>query len=382
MYLSGLIKKEFGRIKSDKRTLVLIFVIPIILIVIFGLTSGGGPTEYFNAAIITRDKEPCDCYNSTDGYDDIFIDVVEDDCEAWGLFEDFESEDDDDYDKIYDKCVDLLRDEIIDVFIVLPDDFSETITNDTDTEIIYYIDGSDMEAKKAVEVALQEPIGKFRLEIDKTVNFTTMAPYLEYEVPFWETQVLNYAFAMIASMLILGLLMNLTSLSIVSEKPLPRMLLTPTAKDEIILSKLIANTIIMILQVTEIFVMSAIFGLYCLGSLFELYLVLLMIGFCGICMGLFISAISKTEQVANQLYMMFFITVIMFSGAFVPIEALPLAMQIIINCLPLSHAIPLIVNITMKGLPIDYEHLASLGLISSTFTVLAYIAFRFKKVEV
>jgi len=103
MYLSGLVKKEFGRIKSDKRTLVLIFVIPIILIVIFGLTSGGGPTAYFTAAIITRDKEPCDCYNSTDGYDDIFIEVVEDDCEAWGLFEDFESEDDDDYDKIFDK---------------------------------------------------------------------------------------------------------------------------------------------------------------------------------------------------------------------------------------------------------------------------------------
>lgn len=382
MYLSGLVKKEFGRIKSDKRTLVLIFVIPIILIVIFGLTSGGGPTAYFTAAIITRDKEPCDCYNSTDGYDDIFIEVVEDDCEAWGLFEDFESEDDDDYDKIFDKCIELLRDEIIDVFIILPDDFSETITNDTDTEIIYYVDGSDKQAKNAVEVALQEPIGKFRLEIGKTVNFTTMAPYLEYEVPFWESQVLNYAFAMIASMLILGLLMNLTSLSIVSEKPLPRMLLTPTAKDEIILSKLIANTIIMILQVTEIFVMSAIFGLYCLGSLFELYLVLLMTGFCGICMGLFISAISKTEQVANQLYMMFFITVIMFSGTFINIEALPLAMQIIINSLPLSHAIPLIVNITMKGLPIDYAHMASLALISTTFAIMAYIAFRFKKVEV
>lgn len=382
MYLSGLVKKEFGRIKSDTRTLVLIFAIPLILIVIFGLTSGGGPGEYFNAAIITRDKEYCDCFNNTSGYDDIFIDIVEDECEAWGLFEDFESYHDDDYEKAYDKCVEFLRDEIIDVFLVLPEDFSETITNDTDTTIIYYVDGSDMEAVESVEVALQEPIGKFRLEIGKTVNFTTMAPYLEYEVPFWESQILNYAFPMIASMLILGLLMNLTSLSIVSEKPLPRMLLTPTAKDEIILSKLIANTIIMVLQVTEIFVMSAIFGLYCLGSLIELYLVLLMVGFCGICMGLFISAISKTEQVANQLYMMFFITVIMFSGAFVPIETLPLAMQIIINCLPLSHAIPLIVNITMKGLPIDYEHLASLGLISSTFTVLAYIAFRFKKVEV
>ena len=183
-------------------------------------------------------------------------------------------------------------------------------------------------------------------------------------------------------MLILGLLMNLTALSIVSEGPLPRMLLTPTAKNEIILSKLIANTIIMILQVTEIFAMSAIFGLYCLGSLFDLYLVLLLTGFCGICMGLFISSISKTEQVANQLYMMFFIVVLMFSGAFIKIDSLPLTMQIIINLLPLSHAIPLILTITLKGLPIDLAHFLSLGLISISFVIMAYIAFRFKKVEV
>ena len=382
MYLSGLIKKEFGRIKSDKRTLVLIFIIPIILIVIFGLTSGGGPTEYFNAAIITRDKESCDCLNSTEGYDDIFIDVVKDDCEAWGLFEDFESEGDDDYEKIYDKCVELLRDELIDVFLVLPDDFSETIINNTDTTIIYYIDGSDLDAVKAVEVALQEPIGKFRLEIDKTVNFTTMTPYLEYEVPFWENQVLNYAFALIASMLIVGLLMNLTALSIVSEGPLPRMLITPTAKNEIIVSKLIANTLVMIFQVTEIFVMCAIFGLFSLGSLFDLYLVLLLTGFCGICMGLFISAISKTEQVANQLYMMFFIVILMFSGTFIRLESLPLAMQAIILSLPLSHAVPLIVDITLKGLSIDWSHFLSLGLISLAFAIMAYIAFRFKKMEV
>ncbi len=383
MYLSGLISKEFGRIKSDKRTLVLIFIIPIILIVIFGLTSGGGPTEHFNAAIITRDKEHSNDYiNNTAGYDEIFIEVVEDDCDSWGLYEDFESEDDDDYEKMHDICIELLRNEIIDVFLILPDDFSETITNDTDTTIIYYVDGSDLQKKEAVEVALQEPIGKFRVEIDKTVNFTTMAPYLEYEVPFWETQVLNYAFATIASMLILGLLMNLTALSIVSEGPLPRMLLTPTAKNEIILSKLIANTIVMILQVTEIFVISSIFGLYCLGSLFDLYLVLLLTGFCGICMGLFISSISKTEQVANQLYIMFFIVVLMFSGSFVNIESLPFAMQIIIYCLPLSHTIPLIMDITLKGLPLDYFHFLSLGLIAISFVFMAYIAFRFKKVEV
>ncbi|MFX1257360.1 MAG: ABC transporter permease [Promethearchaeota archaeon] len=373
-----------GRIKSDKRTLVLLFIIPLILIVIFGLTSGGGPTEHFNAAIITRDKEPCEDFEDIDEeYDEIFIDIVEDDCEAWSLYDSYETKDEDDYDDAFEECLQLLKDETIDIIIVLPEDFSETVDDDDeDTTIIYHIDGSDLVAVESAEVALQEPIGLFRVETEKTANFVTMAPYLEYEVPYWESQVLNYAFAIVMSMIIIGTCMNLTSLSIVSEGPLPRMMITPTAKNEIILSKLIANSIIMLIQATEIFCVSALFGLYCLGSLFDLFIVLVLIGFCGISMGLFISSISKTEQVANQLYIMFFIVIIMFSGAFIPIEKLPPTMQVIVNSLPLSHSIPLIVDITLKGLPIDYSHFLSLGLISIVFLIIAYIIFRFKKVEV
>ena len=383
MYISGLIGKEFGRIKSDRRTLALIFTIPIILIVIFGLTSGGGPTEFFDAAIISRDEIPCeDSINSTSQYDDIFMDVVEDDCSSWALIDSFKPKNDEDYEDAFKECMELLKNEEIDIFLVLREDFSETVENETDTVLMYYIDGSDMDAVDAVEVALQEPIGLFRVEIEKTTNFVTMAPYLEYEVPFWETQVLNYALPIILAMLILGLMMNLTCLSIVSEGPLPRMMLTPTAKRDIIFSKLIANAIVMVLQVTIIFALSAMFGMYSLGSLVDLYFILILIGFCGLCMGLFISAISKTEQQANQLYIMFFIVIMMFSGSFINIESLPVAMQYIIHSLPLSHAVPLIRDTTMKGLGIDLFHLIGLSIISSVYLTVAYIAYRFKKVEV
>jgi len=382
MYLSGLIGKEFSRIKADKRTLVLIFAIPIILIIIFGLTSGGGPTKNFTTVVITKDSMPYPNSNYTLNYDEVFISVVDEDCSQWDLYKDYHSESEDQYENAYDECIDLLKEEVIDVFLVLREDFSESVENETNTILAYYIDGSDMEAVNAIKVALKEPIGLFRIKVEKTTNFVMQAPYLEYEVPFWETQVLNYALAVILSMLIVGLLMNLTALSIVSEAPLPRMMLTPTAKNEIILSKLIANSIVMILQVTLIFAMSAIFGLYSLGSLIDLYFILIAIGFCGICMGLFISAFAKTEQVANQMYIMFFVALMMFSGAFIKMEKLPLTMQVIVNSLPLSHAVPLIIGVTKKGLPIDFNHFLSLNLISLVFLVMAYIAFRIKKVEV
>ena len=176
--------------------------------------------------------------------------------------------------------------------------------------------------------------------------------------------------------------MNLTSLSIVSEAPLPRMLITPTAKREIILSKLIANSVIMLLQSTEIFVMTAFFGLYSLGSLFYFFLVLIMIGFSGICIGLFISALSPTEQSANQMYLIMFIVIILFSGSILPLGDTEGGMQIFMNLLPLSNAVPMITDITLKGLSPNLVSLFWINLSSLIYVTLAYIIYMFKKLEV
>ncbi|MGB5912289.1 MAG: ABC transporter permease [Promethearchaeia archaeon] len=384
MTIGGLIKKEFGRIKSDKRTLLLLFVIPVILIIIFGLTTGVGPTKFFTAAIITRDEMPTydNFPTNSSQFDDIFISIMQHNTTAWDLHQFFNCTNLEDYYNAFDKCIQYIKNDVVDAFIVLPENFSESVENKINPVLIYYIDGSDMTATSSIEVAIQEPIALFRVKADLLENFTIMVPYLEFDVPFWESQLLNYAIPMILPIIILGTTMNLTSLSIVSEGPLPRMLITPTTKRDIILSKLIANTAIMILQSTEIFIMSSFFGLYSLGSLFYLYLVLIMIGFCGICMGLFISALSPTEQGANQMYLIMFIVIIMFSGSFIPPELISPEMQYVINILPLSHAFPLVTDIILKGLGLNLEHVLVLNLNSVIFVFLAYIIYRFKKIEV
>lgn len=383
MSIGGLIQKEFGRIKSDKRTLILLFAIPIILIVIFGLTTGVGPMKFFTSAIITLDEMPTyDNFPSNSSqYDDIFISIMEQNTTTWDLYRYYNSTNSGEYNEAFDRCFNLLKNELIDVFIVLPNNFSESVANKTNPILIYYIDGSDLSAVGAIEVALQEPLALFRVEINMLENFTIMVPHLEFGVPSWESQLLNYSLALILPIIIIGTTMNLTSLTIVSEGPLPRMLITPTAKRDIILSKLIANTVIMIMQATEIFVMTSFFGLYSLGSLFNFYLVLIMIGFSGIAIGLCISAISPTEQGANQMYLMLFIIIIIFSGTIMPPESLGSA-RFLSDMLPLSHASVLITDITLRGLSLNLEHVLSILLISLVFLAIAYIAYKFKKVEV
>ncbi len=391
MQLGGLIKKEFGRIRSDSRTLILLFFIPLMLIIIFGLTTGGGPTKFFTAAIITRDSMSCEITNSTDAtHDAVFISVVRDDCSQFGYYSHYNSTTEDEYIKHYNIALSLLKNDIIDAIIILPENFTESIENATSDDplvesvnpsIQYIIDGTDASAVKAIELALQEPIALFRVKTGMTENFTIMVPMLEYSVPFWESQMLNFALSMMLPLIIIGTTMNLTSLSIVSEGPLPRMMLTPTAKNEIILSKLIANSVIMVLQSIEIFVMTTFFGLYSLGSLFDFFITMLLTGFSGVCIGLFISSLATTEQVANQLYLMFLIVLLVFSGMFMDKEISP-AMTFITNLLPLVYSSEMFVNISLKGLPLNIHSALMMIIISSMFLILAYMIYRFKKVEV
>lgn len=389
MYIGGLIKKEFGRIKSDKRTLVLLFIIPLVLIIIFGLITGGGPTKFFVASIITKDDMPCQrtydnntfFYTNTSKYDDSFISIVQNNCSAFGYYSHYNSNNESEFEDHMAICIDLLKSEAIDAFLILPENFSECVNKSINTVLIYYIDGSDFEAVKAIGVAIQEPIALFRIENGMMANFTTMVPYMEYSVPEWESQMLNFALGMMLPLIIIGTTMNLTSLSIVSEGPLPRMMLTPTAKTEIVISKLIANSVIMLLQSTEIFVMTSFFGLYSLGALFDFYMVLVMTGFCGVCIGLFISALATTEQVANQMYLMFFIVLLIFSGLFIDPNLSPI-MGIITAMFPLGYSSPMLTSVTLKGKSLDLISVISLNLISVVFVLMAYMVYRFKKVEV
>jgi len=384
MNLGGLIRKEFGRIRSDKRTLILLFVIPIILIIIFGLTTGVGPTKFFTAATITLDDIPTfDGFpNNSSKYDDTFISIMQSQTSSWDLYRYYNATNSEEFNNVYQKCYNFLRNGDIDIIIILPENFSESVENKTNPILIYHIDASDLEAITAIEVAIQEPIALFRTQTDMIANFTIIVPYLEFDVPFWESAILNYAIPLILPIIILGTTMNLTSLSIVSEGPLPRMLITPTAKREIILSKLLANSAIMVLQSTEIFIMTAFFGLYSLGSLFYFFSILIMIGFSGICIGLFISALSPTEQSANQMYLIMFIIIILFSGSILPINISGKAFQVFMKFLPLSNAVPLISDITLKGLPPNLGNLFWLNLSSLFYLLLAYFIYMFKKLEV
>ena len=381
MNLSALVSKEFQRISADKRTLVLLFLIPALVLVIFGLSSGGGPTTFLNVNIITRDSEILGAANSS-AFDESFINTVGNSTVFTVRRSVYNATDQASYDAYLAENKELIKKDVIDAVIIIPINFSEIIDQENDTLILKaFLDGSDAQVKDSFHVAIQEPISTFRITEGLTENLTVVIPYLEFDVPFWASQILNYSFPIIISMIMLGTCMNLTSLSIVSEQPLGRMLLAPSGKTSVIFSKFIAATSIMLLQSSEIFVIASLFGLFSRGPLFSVYVSLIVIGLVGICIGLFISAISKTEQVANQTYLMFFIMFTLFCQNFLPIDQMPPFFQAITNIFPLSHAIPLLSDIMYKGAALNPQAGFILLTTALIFYLAALIAYAFKKVE-
>ncbi len=264
--IGNLITKEFGRLKTDRRTLFLLFFIPLLLIIIFGLTSGGGPTKFFKVSIVTEDSLPqTDFTNQSETYDSQFISVVANDTSTFSLFAAYNVTSEDQIIPTISMAVEGIRNQTISAVLILPANFSECIENNASIPMSFIGDGTNLNVVQAFETGLIEPITEFKLQTHTFANYTVADPELVFDVPTWDSQILNYAVPIILPLVILGTTMNLTSLCIVTETPLPRLVLTPGGKSDFIISKLVAYSIVMFIQTTEIFAMINLFGLYCAG---------------------------------------------------------------------------------------------------------------------
>ncbi len=382
--IGSLMVKEFQRLKTDRRTLFLIFIIPVILIIIFGLSSGGGPQKFFTVVVITEDDMFADSFyaeDQTSQYDKLFVEVVQYNCSAFTLYEN-------NYFNVtslerrytsYNQSLRLLREDKIDAIIILPANFSELVRNKSSPVIELIADGSDLNVLEGLKTAMSEPIGMFKLRSQTFENFTMAMPYFEYDVPFYKSQVLNYAIPMVLPLMIVGLDMNLCSLSIVSEEALPRLILTPSGKKDLLLAKLFSYSVVMLIQVLEIFIMVQFFGFYCRGELFWFFFALILCGLVGISMGLAISSVARTSQQANQMFIVIFIMVTLFSNAFLKLDLMPPIMTRIARLFPMAYAIPMLRDIALRGIMPDIGPLLILIIF---YLSVAYLGFGIKRTEV
>ena len=146
----------------------------------------------------------------------------------------------------------------------------------------------------------------------------------------------------------------MTAVSIVKEKEMGNMeilLVSPINPLSIIFSKAIPYFILSLIILSVVLLLSAtLLGVPILGSLILLYVVSMVFILASLALGLLISSVAKTQQVAMLISLIgLMVPTMMLSGFMFPIESMPKILQVISNAVPAKWYFFSLQSIMIKG---------------------------------
>ena len=175
----------------------------------------------------------------------------------------------------------------------------------------------------------------------------------------------------------------LTSIALTREKEMGNMeilLVSPLRPLVIILGKVVPYLVLSMVNVTFILLVGiGLFKVPLEGSILLLVGESLLFVVCALSLGVLISTVAKTQQVALLLSLMgLMMPTILLSNFIFPISSMPLPLQIISNIIPAKYFITIIKGIMLKGVGIKYLLVETGVLAGMTLFFIAVSRKRFK----
>ena len=163
----------------------------------------------------------------------------------------------------------------------------------------------------------------------------------------------------------------MTSISITREKELGTMeilLVSPLKPFQVIIGKVFPYIFLSVINATVILLLGYfVFKMPINGSLFLLALESILFIITALSLGILISTVSNSQQTAMMLSLMgLMLPVIILSGFIFPIKSMPLPMQIISNIIPAKWFIIIVKAVMLKGAGIQYIWKETLILVGMT----------------
>ena len=362
-------KKEFRQIKRDVRTLLLIFIFPVFLLMLFGYALNLD-VKNIKIAINNRDNSP----ESRE-----FIHMLE----ASGYFNLVGY--------IYDEkdIARYLDEKLAQCVIVIPKDMGENTGGGHSVKIQFLVDGVDGNTANIImnymNLASRFYSQKISNEFFAKTGMQGTIPINPQPI-FWYNPDLNTTKFFIPGLLSMIMILTaviLTCLSIVREKELgslEQLRVSPLGSLELIAGKTIPYTVVAFFVASFTLAVSMlVFKVEIKGSYLMLFVSTLIFLITSLSIGIFISTIADSQQVAFQLSA--FITLLptfILSGFVFPIESMPAFIQIITNITPAKFYIRILRAIMIKGAGYEsyYNDLISLIIFAVILFTIATIRSR------
>ncbi|HSR18804.1 MAG TPA: ABC transporter permease [Ignavibacteriaceae bacterium] len=342
--ISAIAKKEIRQLKRDKRMLYVLFVFPLILLVIFGYAINFA-VHHIQIAVYDRDKSE---------YSRDFVNRLTS-SNYFDLAGYVDSE---------NKIREILDKGKVQAVIVIPEDLSRNIYFDKEAQVQILVEGVNANTAAVVSNYMNIASATFSQKITQealAVKGRNLDIPISLEPRFWYNPDLNSTKFLIPGLISMILIMTAVisiALSIVREKEkgtIEQINVSPLSSIELLVGKTIPYTVIALFVASIILLAGYIlFGMPIRGNIFLLFFATLIFLFATLNLGILVSTISDSQQVAFQISTLIsLLPSFILSGFIFPIESMPPAIQILTNITPVKFFIVVLRGILLKGVGLE-----------------------------
>ena len=330
--ITAIAKKEFLHILHDPRTLTILFIMPILQLVMFGYALKMeiqevkiGIVDYANT---NESRHLIEQFKGSPFFVPFF------------------------YDGPLSKMDELFKSRNANLVMIIPEDFDKQLQRITEIPLSFTIDASDANAATAIRNYCNQVIVAF----NQTYNRQLPLPFdITSSILYNPDTRSTYFFVPgIIALLLIMISALLTSITITREKEtgtMEQILVSPVKSHQIILGKvlpyiLLAILIALVILLTGIFLFKVPFrgNALLLFTLSTLYIIT------ALSIGLMISTVAKTQQVAMMVAMIItLLPTIMLSGFIFPIASMPKLLQYLSYIIPARYYLHIVRGIILKG---------------------------------
>jgi len=208
---------------------------------------------------------------------------------------------------------------------------------------------------KDVPKILNLPTGEISPEMIKQLVTRLEVVYINVELAYGDDiSFFSIIFPLMTPIVLFVFGIFMCGLSIVGERirgTLPRLLKTPIRRSEIVLGKLLVYLIIALWDSGIVILLATlIFRLPVKGGALPLFATLYLTTFTGCTWGMFYSTFAKSERQVSDLQTYTMVLVMVLGGVIFPVSVMPDIVQSLAKVLPISHSLNAIRAVTIKGL--------------------------------
>ncbi|MCX6078792.1 MAG: ABC transporter permease [Chloroflexi bacterium] len=368
--LVSIIRKEFIQIFRDKRTLVLILVIPIVQLFLLGYAATNDvrnvPMAVFDQSRGPEARALLDAYRAADYFKIAYS--VGSESELQALIDRGEAR----------------------AGLIIPPDYAERLKQGT-AQVAFVLDGSDptvaSTALSAAQLIGQNHATRILAEkISRSGQNFKVQPPVEVRTTVWYNPDLVSAYFMIPGvigMILFAITAILTATAVVRERErgtIEQLIVTPIRSWELVLGKILPYTLLALFDTLEVLLVGHWwFGVPIRGSLLLIVLVSALFLLSGLGIGLFASTIANTQQEAMLSVWMTLLPSIFLSGFFFPLDAMPALLQIVSYAMPLRYYLSIIRVLLLKGVGIEMITNDVIALALFGVLIMGAAALRFRK---